>query len=240
MQEGKAGRRKSKKKVRQQGKRDLPKELYVQYDELIKKALDSEQPIADLKKLKKEVLKDPRMHDGVFDSTLWDVIRVINKHVESLTAKQPATQKAKQPAGKNKSNTRSARAGLVFPVGRIHRYLKESLCVGGNARTAGGAPVYLAAVIEYLTKEVLDLAGTSCKDHKRGRIIPRDIFLAVRNDEELDKLCKNVAFMNSGAMQAIHKSLFNKGSAAWKKAHEEQAHEEQAHGKQAHGGAGAR
>jgi len=44
-----------------------------------------------------------------------------------------------------KSSSRSAKAGLQFPVGRIHRLLKK----GNYAQRVGaGAPVYLAAVLE--------------------------------------------------------------------------------------------
>jgi hypothetical protein len=50
------------------------------------------------------------------------------------------------------SQTRSYRAGLQFPVGRIHRHLKEGRYA---TRIGAGAPVYLAAVLEYLYVRVL-------------------------------------------------------------------------------------
>ena len=69
--------------------------------------------------------------------------------------------------GKGKSGkqvSRSARAGLQFPVGRLARYLKE----GGYAKRVGGAaPVYMAAVLEYIVAEVLELAGNAAKDNKK-------------------------------------------------------------------------
>ncbi|EDQ90457.1 uncharacterized protein MONBRDRAFT_3764, partial [Monosiga brevicollis MX1] len=84
-----------------------------------------------------------------------------------------------------KAKSRSSRAGLQFPVGRIHRHLKN----GNYAQRIGaGAPVYLAAVMEYLAAEILELAGNAAKDNKKTRISPRHIQLAVRNDEELNKL----------------------------------------------------
>ena len=53
---------------------------------------------------------------------------------------------------KSKSVTRSAKAGLQFPVGRIARFLKK----GRYAQRVGsGSPVYLSAVLEYLAAEVL-------------------------------------------------------------------------------------
>ncbi|XP_040450095.1 histone H2A type 2-like isoform X2 [Falco naumanni] len=55
-----------------------------------------------------------------------------------------------------KAKSRSSRAGLQFPVGRVHRLLRK-----GNyaERVGAGAPVYLAAVMEYLTAEILELAA---------------------------------------------------------------------------------
>ncbi|KAA3669781.1 histone H2A, partial [Paragonimus westermani] len=84
-----------------------------------------------------------------------------------------------------KSKTWSTRAGVQFQVGRVHRLLRK-----GNyaERVGAGAPVYLAAVLEYLAAEVLELAGNAARDNKKTRIIPRYLQLAIRNDEELNSL----------------------------------------------------
>ena len=96
---------------------------------------------------------------------------------------------------KGKSKSRSSRAGLQFPVGRIHRLLRK-----GNyaERVGAGAPVYLAAVMEYLAAEVLELAGNAARDNKKTRIIPRHLQLAIRNDEELNKLLSGVTIAQAG------------------------------------------
>ncbi|GAA5831828.1 hypothetical protein JCM3770_004203, partial [Rhodotorula araucariae] len=60
----------------------------------------------------------------------------------------------------SKAQSRSAKAGLQFPVGRIHRLLRR----GNYAQRVGaGAPVYLAAVLEYLAAEILELAGNAAR-----------------------------------------------------------------------------
>uniref|UniRef100_A0A3P9HMY7 Histone H2A n=1 Tax=Oryzias latipes TaxID=8090 RepID=A0A3P9HMY7_ORYLA len=103
-----------------------------------------------------------------------------------------------------KAKTRSSRAGLQFPVGRVHRLLRK-----GNyaERVGAGAPVYLAAVLEYLTAEILELAGNAARDNKKTRIIPRHLQLAVRNDEELNKLLGGVTIAQ-GDLLYIYLSIY--------------------------------
>lgn len=72
----------------------------------------------------------------------------------------------------------------MFPVGRVKRHLKKACA----ARLGKTAPVYMAAVLEYVAAELLELSGrVSWKDRKH-RIIPRHIYLAIQNDEELLKV----------------------------------------------------
>jgi len=142
-------------------------------------------------------------------------------------------------AGKGKGKkgasgkSRSAKAGIQFPVGKVGRLLKK----GGYAKRIGaGAPVYLAAVLEYVVAETLELAptqplifqkaivfgvfkalsiwieaGNAARDQKRLRITPRHVQLAVRNDEELSKYLSRVTIAQGGVLQNIHQSLLSKG-----------------------------
>ena len=108
---------------------------------------------------------------------------------------------------KGKSKSRSSRAGLQFPVGRIHRHLKLG---SYGARVGAGAPVYLAAVLEYLAAEILELAGNAARDNKKSRITPRHLQLAVRNDEELNKLMGGITIAAGGVLPNIHAVLLPK------------------------------
>ena len=118
--------------------------------------------------------------------------------------------RGKGAKAKGSSKTRSARANLQFPVGRIHRHLKK----GQFAKRIGaGAPVYLAAVLEYLVAEILELAGNAARDYKVKRIKERHLVLAIRNDDELNKLLGGVTIANGGVRPTpVHPLLASKSS----------------------------
>lgn len=116
--------------------------------------------------------------------------------------------------GKGKSSeviksatSHSARAGLQFPVGRIKRYLKKT--ASSKIRVGSKSAIYLTAVLEYLTAEVLELAGNAAKDLKVKRITPRHLQLAIRGDIELDNLIKaTIAY--GGVLPHINNALLLK------------------------------
>jgi len=122
-----------------------------------------------------------------------------------LTEEKPNTASAKTdlqfPVGhigrylRGEFETRFSKASHNFPIGRIGRYLTE----GDYANHLGaGAPVYLAAVLEYICAELLHLAGNAAPHNKKRRIVPRHITLAVKNDEDLNRLLNGVPGGSNG------------------------------------------
>ncbi|KFP62486.1 Histone H2AX, partial [Cariama cristata] len=106
--------------------------------------------------------------------------------------------------------TKSARAGLQFPAGRVYRLLKR----GNYAHRIGpGAAIYLAAVLEYLRAEILALAAW---ENKKARILPRHIQLAVRNDDELNKLFSCVTIAQGGVLPNVLPELLPKKTVSLK------------------------
>ena len=100
--------------------------------------------------------------------------------------------------------------GLQFDPARVAalagtRSFAPCGAIRGVLLTAEAA-VMLAAILEYLTAEVLELAGNAARDNKSGIITPRHINLAVRDDEELDKLFPGTV-RDGGVQPKIHQFL---------------------------------
>jgi histone H2A len=116
-----------------------------------------------------------------------------SKTLKSGKEKKPGVSKSKQ-------------ADLQFPVGRIGRKLRK----GNFAKQVGdGAAVFLAGVLEFLVGEVVDLAGSVCKNEARSRITPPHVFSGIQEDANLVELFSNVIISEGGHVESIHEELLH-------------------------------
>ena len=95
----------------------------------------------------------------------------------------------KAAAQRGPAKSKSSRAGLKFPVGRVRRKLRLERV--GASRISDTATVYIAAVLEYMAAELLELAGNDAKTRKRKRIDVKSLRNAVNGDDELLTFCRN-------------------------------------------------
>jgi len=105
-----------------------------------------------------------------------------------------------------KKLTKARRAGLTFPPTRFQNRLKAG---NFSKRIGVGAGLYMAAIVEYLCAEILELAGNAALDNNRKRVIPRHIMMAVRNDDELNKMLKDVHISDGGVVPSVHRILLH-------------------------------
>ena len=113
--------------------------------------------------------------------------------------------RANASGSRKKPVTGHEKAGLVFSVGRIARFLKRGRY---SDRFGRSGAVFLAGVLEYLANEVLELAGNAAEENKKKTIFPRHIAQAIRNDEELNKMMANSQFTEGGFHANIQEFLF--------------------------------
>lgn len=112
-----------------------------------------------------------------------------SKQKDKEKSKTPKTDKHKRKKMKKSARTRAAKSGLFFPVGRIHRLLKAE--VPRKVRVGATSSVYVAAIMEYIISEVLELAAKDAFSKKKQRITPRHLQLAIRKDAELSMFFKS-------------------------------------------------
>jgi len=108
---------------------------------------------------------------------------------------------------KAKKKTNTAKAGCKFSPGVIGGQLKRGRFA---KRVSKAAAVYLAASIEYVTSELLELATKVAKKGKKTTLKPRHLALAVRNDDELNKLLASVTIASGGVVPNVHPAIAKK------------------------------
>lgn len=110
----------------------------------------------------------------------------------------------------NHRGSRQDKAGIIFPPSVAEKFLRNF----GYSKimVTKTAPIFLASVLEYLTEDVLKKSNQICQDHNRVRITIRELELAVRKDDILDKIfiAFSLSFLGGGVIPKIHESLLVK------------------------------
>lgn len=113
--------------------------------------------------------------------------------------------------------SRHGKAGIIFPPSITEKFLRNF----GYSKlmVTNSAPIFLAAVLEYFTAEILILASKSANDNNRIRITIRDLQLSIYNDKELTLLFNklNISFLGGGVIPFIHPCLLIKKIHKYKK-----------------------
>lgn len=127
-------------------------------------------------------------------------------NLEIETSKNAVVENADKQAPK----MRETRAGLIFSVSFAEKYIRGF----GQLKSNVGAsvPVFLAGVLQFLTQQVLDLAYNECIQNKKKNISNRNVFLGVKQNEELDTLFENfkIVMLGCGVQPHINEALLNK------------------------------
>jgi len=121
----------------------------------------------------------------------------------------PSKKSAKRSAAKKGGSGKGKKAGLIFPTGRIGSMLRKGRYA---RRVSASSGVYLAACLEYLTAEILELSAKALASGKKQskRITPRAVCLAVRHDADLGSLLKDVTVSRGGVVPSVQKALAKK------------------------------
>ncbi|CAG9335571.1 unnamed protein product [Blepharisma stoltei] len=112
---------------------------------------------------------------------------ITGEWIESL---KPSKEKLEENKASSvgKKSAKKSKESLQFSAQSVSKIMKKFKI---TKRIGSGAPVYLAAVLEFLASEMLELAGNAAKDYKKSRIVPKHIQFAIRKNKELSKLIMN-------------------------------------------------
>ena len=101
----------------------------------------------------------------------------------------------------------SKKAGTLFPVGRLNRLIKMGRF---SERVSASSGAFMAGVLEYLTAEIIELAGNVAEQHKAKTIKPKYVNLGVKSDDELAKLMCEVTIAEGGMLPNVNDFFLKK------------------------------
>lgn len=158
---------------------------------------------------KVSILLDVSRHRTVKDSALRGVVLLQLGNELGSEAVKDAESSVAQFEGASKGGRRSARAGLVYPISRTEKRVRQYL--SGNKRFGSKAAVFLAASVQYLVSRFLDSAAMVTSEKKKTRITPRYLKLGISNDELLSAyIASNDYIVQGGVEPKVHEVLLPK------------------------------
>ena len=128
----------------------------------------------------------------------------ISEMTKAVTKFNNSEYKGEEKEGKRSSPVRrEAQAGLVFAVALCEKFIRSFGT--SDLNVSKGASIELAAVLEYITSEILELAGNVARDFKKVIINIRYVYLGVYKDPELTKLVNDlgIEFLGGGVIPNI-------------------------------------
>jgi len=121
-----------------------------------------------------------------------------NESMKGSGGRKPSKAVKKSPV------TASAKANLKLPVGRIMAITKRGRYAKNVSKLYG---ITVTAILEFITVELLYSAMDQAKQRGRQRVTPRDIMLAIKDDNEFSHLLKDVHIADAGVPPKIHEIL---------------------------------
>lgn len=108
------------------------------------------------------------------------------------------------------STSRSIQADIIFQPSITERFLRRFGY--SKSMVTANSPIFLAAVIEYITSEILNISSIKAQESRMSRITVRHMELGIRNDPDFYQLFQklNLKFLGSGFTPGIHKELLIK------------------------------
>ena len=147
----------------------------------------------------------PTIDDMPTLSQMDNYLRLSEQQGEVRILQKPNAKASGGRGRFKKRQSKAEKAGLTFPVTRIQNKIRLHRVA---KRVSPGSAVYMAAILEYIAAEILELSGNACQDARKKRITPRHIMLAVRHDAELNELIDSkVHFACGGVVPHIHSVL---------------------------------
>lgn len=127
------------------------------------------------------------------------------------------------------AHSRTMKAEIIFPPSIMEKFLRRF----GHSKSylTENAPVFLAAVIEYIAVEILNVSSLQAQESSKSRITVRHMELGIRNDPDFSRLFErlNLKFLGSGFTPGIHKELLVKKKIKKKSKEEKDEKTKKAH-----------